>query len=279
MHTMAKNPYTLPTSDVRKLAMWLAGFITIAKIVYDIETRILYKEHAQYMENYNAFENFEPLYDTICLQFRVHKVLQYFMMYLVLRLITSGYKKSDNLSSCIVSMLVCWKCIITRDMRDVIDYYWYDLALALVRKDSLIILHHVISLYALQHCSDHPDYERIHIATVLMKTGDVVLHHYKITDALELYDKWPIGIRVYQMMTMSATIGLWIVFRVIMPMALYPFESYTFYVIAVGFHCFNVYWIYKMCILTKSIGEKIMKKSAAEDPERYPLASARHHIV
>jgi hypothetical protein len=153
-------------------------------------------------------------------------------------------------------MLVCWRCVLSGDLDAVIDYYWYDLTLSVFKWDWLMIAHHVLSLYGLLQCEWHPDYEAIYLATIMLKSGDVLIHHYKITDALDWYDRYPVAIRFYQSMTIGATILLWMNYRVYRPIELYPWETNAFHYISVLFHCMNAFWIYKLTRLwLKTVAE------------------------
>jgi hypothetical protein len=128
----------------------------------------------------------------------------------------------------------------------IISYYWYDLILSLQKKDYLMIAHHLFTLFSLNQCDTHPDYNRIYYSLFMLKTGDLFLHHLKITDALDLYSKYPLSIRLYQLATLSITFVLWIVYRLILPFYVYPFETYTFKILSVTFHLLNTIWLIKL---------------------------------
>lgn len=207
-------------------------------------------------EEFNDYEAYREYHDSIdsvlnnmCFEFDVYKIVKYFLMYALLRFVTKKYKKRQVLSSNLVSMYVCWRFLLVRDFSDVIAYYWYDLVLSIVARDPLMVLHHLVSLFGLQQCFWHPDYESIRLGAVLLKSGDLFLHHYKITDALELYNRFPLGTRIYQACTVFATILLWLYFRVFRALDVYPFETSMFHFVAVVFHCLNMMWIVKLCIL------------------------------
>lgn len=197
----------------------------------------------------------------LCVEISLANIIKHFILYGLLRLVTYRYEKSHILSNHIVSMLVCWKFMLSYNFSDVIAYYWYDLMLSVWHRDSFMILHHLVSLYSLQQCSWHPDFESIRLAAVYLKSGDIVLHHYKIIDALEIYNNYRLKLRIYQAISVLITILLWLYYRVYRCIEVYPFETTTFYVIAIIFHLLNVLWIVKLCVLLKKITLKIFTSS------------------
>lgn len=191
-----------------------------------------------------------------CFNFNAIGVLGYLYLYLVMKIMVSGHKKSHVLCSNVVAMLACWRFLYTYDFDGLVAYYWYDLLLSVIYSDYFMVAHHCLSLYALMQCPTHPDYLRICYATIYLKSSDIFACHYKITDALNLYSKYPIVIRLYQMLAILTTIIMWMYYRVYRPLVLYPFDVPSFQYIAILFHVMFLYWIIKMSMLLNRVAKK-----------------------
>jgi hypothetical protein len=202
----------------------------------------------------NDKDIFKMDYDWICLQFNKREIDYYLIAYAILaRYLYKKYHKYMNLVSGLISTFICWKCVINNSPDGIISYYWYDLIITLYKKDWFMVVHHVFTLFSLNQCVDNPDYTKIYYSLFLLKKGDLFVHQVKIIDALELYNDYPLASRIYQLITMSLTLILWIIYRFILPFYVYPFETTFYKISSVIFHIVNLLWIIK---LTFSIYKK-----------------------
>lgn len=200
------------------------------------------------------------IFPDTCVDLDFGAIVEFFMMYILMRFITRRYQKRIVLSTNIISMLACWYFVWTNDFDTLVAYYWYDLVLVTLHGDLFMILHHCVSLYGLQQCPSHPDHEAIRLATMFMKSGDIFLHYYKLIDALELYNKYPLETRLAQMVSVLVTIIRWMYYRIYKTMDLFPFESNTIQFVAMIFYMLNVMWIIKLCIQLKYITREVVSE-------------------
>lgn len=212
--------------------------------------------------NYNIEEYDSPLslstdIPVVCWQFNPTQVAKYLLAYFVIRLLSSNYPKSHQLATNLVSNISCWIYVLNGDLDLMISYYWYDLILTLYIKDHLMIIHHIFTLYGISHCLWYSDHDKVIIMLKTMKTSDILMHHYKITDALELEKKYPIGIYVYQICTVSFTCVMWLVFRIFNTLTLFPFTSTKANVLIPIFLLINFAWIFKLLVLVSRLCSKI----------------------
>lgn len=105
-----------------------------------------------------------------------------------------------------------------------ISYYCISLSFT---EDFTMILHHLLSLWFLTFGYE----QRVIIACVILKIGDIPMYLGKLTD------KWFIWI---------LSMVFWVIFRVIMPFALYPFIIPLNNVLGVSLHIANVFWLKKL---------------------------------
>jgi hypothetical protein len=191
-----------------------------------------------------------------CLYFDIAEISKYYLLYFCLLYLFQNNKRSTELSALVVSSLVCWKCILFRSHAGIVSYYWYDLFLMIHKKDKLMILHHLFSLYSLNTCSWDPDYERIYTSLFLLKTGDLFLHHYKISDIIDIpKTKW---VYIYQLVISFLTLVLWIVFRIILPFGMYPFYNKYYEVSCMVLHIVNFLWVVKLYFTIERIYYKLI---------------------
>lgn len=191
-----------------------------------------------------------------CIYFDIASILKYYAIYFALLFLFRKYKKSSDLSAAIVSTFTCWKCILLRTHIGIVSYYWYDLFLMIHNRDYPMIAHHLFTLYSLNTCPSNPDYEKIYTSLFLLKSGDLFLHQYKITDMLELTKTR--NLHVYQIITSILTLILWTGLRLIIPFGVYPFNNKLYGTICLIFHMANILWYIKLCSLITRLYKKIV---------------------
>lgn len=193
----------------------------------------------------------------VCWQFNPTQVVKYLLAYLIIRLLSSNYPKSHQFATNIISNISCWTYVLTGDLDLMISYYWYDLILVLCVKDYLMIVHHIFTLYGISHCTWYVDHAKVVTMLKTMKTSDVLTHHYKITDALELEKKYPVGIYMYQIFTVSFTCIMWLVLRIFNTLTLFPFTSTKANILIPLFLAINFAWIFKLVALVSRLCSKV----------------------
>ncbi len=191
-----------------------------------------------------------------CIYFDIYEILMYYVAYFTLLFLFRKYNKASDLVTNIISSFVCWRCILTRSTDWIISYYWYDLFIELYKKDYVMICHHLFTLYNLNWCSWYFDYYKIYRSLFLLKTGDLFMHHHKILENLELRkNKY---VYYWQLAANSITLVLWLVFRVILPFGIYPFNYILLNVLGSIFHTINVIWVVKMYYLIRRTHNKLV---------------------
>ena len=149
--------------------------------------------------------------------------------------------------------------MLTGDLDLMISYYWYDLLLVIYMRDYLMIAHHIFTVYGISHCEWYVDHAKVVMMLKTMKTSDVLMHHYKITDALELEKKYPIGIYIYQIFTVSFTCVTWLILRIFNTLTLFPFISAKANILIPLFLVINFVWILKLLALVSRLCSKVQK--------------------
>jgi hypothetical protein len=204
-----------------------------------------------------ASNNTNVYLQVVCMQFNSNQIIYYLLAYAVLMGITRGYPKRHQFVSNLISSYSCIYYLITGDLPRMISYYWYDLIIMLAVRDYLMIAHHIFTLYGILHCSWYPDYENIIIALKIMKTSDILMHHYKITDGLELEKKYPLFITMYQIFTIGFTCLAWLRYRIFYMISLFPFETTKANILMPLFLITNFLWIFKMGFLINRLCKRL----------------------
>ena len=204
--------------------------------------------------NYIAPEINEKSYDIsnrynfagYCLQFNPYAILNYYLFYFLGMLAFKNYTKRHILVTNIISSYVCWNCVLGRNTNNLLAYYYYDLPLLFAKKDVALILHHLATIFCLNHCMTDHNGIIYYKYLFLFKTGDLLLHHYKILDALELKNKFPYTVILYQLVINLYTFIAWISLRVILPFGAYPAVPLYTNILYVCFHIGNIWWTIKL---------------------------------
>jgi hypothetical protein len=135
--------------------------------------------------------------------------------------------------------------LIFRNVNLLIAYYVYDLIIIILcyKKDRLLIIHHIISLYALTINPSGPDYDNIMSTAYLQKLGDLFLHIQKI------YGLRKVNIEnvTTRITFLKIALCTWILTRILLSFRCYPFHAYDIWLIALLIHCANVIWAFKIC--------------------------------
>lgn len=193
----------------------------------------------------------------ICFELDVHQVTYLLLAYYFLYSLAERYPKRHILVSNLISSASCWKFVFTQDLSSLISYYWYDLILMTYHRSWLYVSHHVVTLYFLMHCEDSPDYENLILLSWTMKASDLLIHHYKITDAMELDLYYPRATKIYQLITTSITILAWVALRCVATLMVMPVNVPVNNFILPAFVLVNMWWVVKMCSLVKKIWQDL----------------------
>jgi len=211
------------------------------------------------------FEDYDNVYYVnsldLCFRYNLKRVAllfcTYFIgMYLCRKRITKRHQFVTN----VISTLSSYHAIFNGSSDTLPDYYIYDTVMSALSGDMLMLAHHLFTMYCLAFCSSDLDYITINYYILLVKFGDAFVNHYKITDALDLYSKYPLGIRIYQLTTVIITMILWIPFRLVIPFWVYPFNCTSMNVLCSFLHMFSFYWMFKFWKLAKKIGNDMLKQ-------------------
>lgn len=142
-----------------------------------------------------------------------------------------------------ISMLTCWRYVLFRDVTQLVQYYWFDLLVSIVQLDTLMVVHHIVTLYLLAFCPDDPDYAIIQKVIYGIKCGDIVMHYTNITRGLQL--KTTKMLLVSQLLANVYTViaGLW--FRLYCIVAAMPINDLFGNIVAAALVYMNVFWLWK----------------------------------
>lgn len=181
-----------------------------------------------------------------CVQFNAYAIMKYYIIYFLGMFIFRNYTKRHILVTNIISSYVCWNCVLGRNTNNLLAYYYYDLPLLFVKKDLALIIHHIATIFRLNYCIT--DYSGIisYKYLFLFKTSDLLLHHYKIIDALELKNKFPYSTVLYQFAINLYTLAAWLILRIILPFGIYPAETLNNTILYICFHIGNIWWTCKL---------------------------------
>ena len=194
---------------------------------------------------------------------QLQRIVFWIVVNLVLNAIFRSYRKRQIASMHIISTLACLEFMFTRNLSALVAYYQYDLIVSFIVDDRLMMLHHVFTLYGIQHCSTFADWNAVWQILILMKSSDLLIHQYKITNALELEKRWPEFITRYQVFALTYTIITWMIYRVYYILRMMPFTTLKANIIIPIFVAFNLYWIHKQwSILLKVIDGYRMRTRA-----------------
>lgn len=208
---------------------------------------------AEYI-NYIVPEINEISYDTsyrydllgMCVQFNPYAIINYYIAYFLGMLAFRNYSKRHNLVSNIISSYVCWTCVFGRNTNNLLAYYYYDLLLLFAKKDTVLILHHIATIFCLNHCL--PDYDCIlfYKCLFLFKTGDLLLHYHKILDSLEIEHKFSYSMNLARLIINLYTFIAWMILRIILPLGVYPAVILQNNIIYFCFYIGNIWWTIKL---------------------------------
>ncbi len=194
---------------------------------------------------------------SLCWQIDIKKVILFISSYILLCWVYEKNNKHQVLVSNIISCIACWRCLLYHDLSELISYYWYDLMLMTIKKDWLMILHHVFTIYGISHCPNYEDYDKIMSILWACKLSDVVVHQYHIAQASNLIEHYPIAIKIYQIVTIIYTCVAWFMLRIVFIMSLFPFYSAKANILIPIFVSVNLYWIIKRMKLAMKIASAI----------------------
>lgn len=202
----------------------------------------------------------------LCIRYNVRRILILFGMYVVGMYMCRRFKiqKRHQLVTNVISTLCAYYAILNGSSTTLSDYYIYDTIMSALAFDTLMTSHHIFTLYCLSFCPLDPDYFVINQSILIVKFGDIFVNHYKIADALNLYEKYPLGVRTYQLMSVMITMILWIPCRLVLPIWIYPFSCISMNVLGGILHLISFYWMSKFWNLAKKIGKEMTKHTKLE---------------
>lgn len=178
------------------------------------------------------------------------QIVNIFTIYAILSYSFKNYENRHLLASNIVSLMCCWRYIAYKNTSHVISYYWYDLVLSIIKRDKLMILHHLFTLYALAHTILHPDYQVIVDVMYAVKCSDIFIHFDKIVKNLEFVNTMS---DLFRLTTILLTYVLWIKYRLIYIITYIPYlKTNTNVILAILFVCICAVWL---CGLNNTVGE------------------------
>ena len=178
----------------------------------------------------------------------------------------------------LMSAIVCSVYCTTQDINLLIPYYWYDLLIEVIPDESLqtiryirefknanyrknyinhylsnlnyiMIIHHIITLYCIT--LDFPDVDKIRQGIMLFKISDLFVHYDKILRLTNLRFEYERCVLYTRIILQSISSALWIIYRLYLPIYVFPFRTTTMYVIAVIFYLGNITWTIKMVLTLK----------------------------
>ncbi len=161
--------------------------------------------------------------------FMITNVMCYLCLFVGLsglfKMMKYSFKDNIRLSSNIISTITCKKFVYTYifiskplAIRNLCEYYIYDLIVSICIGDITMILHHICTLYIISICYDNPHYNIISILLSSIKLGDIFMHHYKILSLIypKIKNYNIINenfINIWQYFSVIYTIIAWIIFR------------------------------------------------------------------
>lgn len=197
------------------------------------------------------------MYADLCYSIDVYQVCVLWIFYLSLCAIFRKYTKNKEIASNIVSNVECWYFVLSLNMNSLISYYWYDLGNMIIQKSWVMVAHHIFTLYALFQCPSYPDYTSISNILIMVKTSDLLIHHYHIVHACELDKKYPFIANAYNIVTLIITCVAWITLRVFYTISHFPLIVPKSTALLTIFTVLNTYWVVKMSKLIKKISSKL----------------------
>jgi len=181
---------------------------------------------------------------------RIDISLLYLVGYLSILFTCSSCYKPHNVAYYTMSTIACWYFVLTNDLDNMIAYYIYDTVISIIKIDIIIILHHVVTLIGIFTCPSVKDYFYLISVLNLFKISDLFLHHAKILDAINFDKKYHHFVRIWKLFTLSYSIIMWIIFRVIIMSSYLPLlYSPHSYIILTSLIIASLWWIKKMIIL------------------------------
>ena len=206
-------------------------------------------------ESYDTTHRYK-LYN-YCVDFNPYSIITYYLYYFLGFFIFRNYTKRHILITNIISSYVCWCCVLLGHTNNLLSYYYYDLPLLFIKKDVVLIMHHILTIFCLNFCLSDYDGIIFYKCLFLFKYSDLLLHHHKIIDALEIKNKYPLIVRIYQLIINLYTLFSWIILRIILPFGVYPVTTIYNNILCVLFHIGNIWWTYKVYNTIKNIYTEI----------------------
>jgi hypothetical protein len=126
----------------------------------------------------------------------------------------SGFVRVDRLNpfaSNIISMCNVYCYILFRNDQIMLAYYMYDLVNSISKRDTKIVIHHLISGWFLCLAVDHPDKYNIRLTAWYFEFSNQFMYYYKITKYSTLSK--PIKLLI-GWLSLNTTIIMWVVFRI-----------------------------------------------------------------
>ncbi len=222
-------------------------------VLYGTSTTAIF--HIDQLEEYlSELDSYESI---ICWQTEYQNIFILLAVNVLLTWLFKRYPKKEIIATNLISSFECWRYVLYGNLSHLIQYYWYGLIMMIIQKDWIMVAHHLFTIYGISHCPWYVDYNKVMDMLLVMKFSDLFIHHYKITNGLELERLYPIGIRVYQVITISITALMWFVFRIMLVATMYPFNSTKANILIPIFQLVILMWIVKLLKLAGSLVSKI----------------------
>lgn len=187
--------------------------------------------------------------------------------------LTHNTRETNRLAKYTVSLVISIVYLITNDINILIAYYVYSIVLISYNMNWVFLVHHLATLVCITIDSTHQDYKKMMIATYWLKLGDLCSYVPKIVSTLNLTTLESRFLSKYASeWSMLAHVYMSAVYRVLVPFVLYPFASRNMFVIAVGFHITNVWWVTRIINKFKSTSIYSILFDTMYQIETYPAA-------
>lgn len=187
----------------------------------------------------------------VCFSFNAYNYVTLLIIYFLLVLVFKNYEKKQILASNILAALNLYAYLWTENFELIINYYIYDTTITILHKDYLMLIHHMVTLYGITHCSDHADYYTMQKLVYIIKSSDLLFHHYQITKSLHLTQYK--AVKIYQLFTIVFTMLAWTVLRFGVVISMMPFNTYKTHALVLFIHFANLWWLTKLFALSCKI--------------------------
>jgi hypothetical protein len=215
-----------------------SAIVNSALIDYTVDNNIIVNYTANCETYHNDLIKRSQLLNWVVLLLAISYTAQYYK-----------FTRSVKFGITATSIIANYMYLLTGNIPLLIGYYIYDLFIHIINFNPLFILHHLITLSAISICPEDPDYNRIHLALWYLKIGDIFIHYKKLISYTPWYKSHPKQSRELMLISLLLSYVLYIIYRVILPIKIYPFHSFTNLMIGLLIHLANILWV---CVIYQS---------------------------